>query len=179
MELPPFPEPLRAAFAHLPQYPPSAAFAVILTLWLTDRIDPAAISGFGGKRFKLRIRDMGVTLLVEAGPDGFFACGGTDADVTLSATAQDFLSLVLRHEDPDTLFFRRRLAMEGDTELGLLFKNTLDALPSRAITLPAPLRLLKTLRAQLRPSAIRAAGYPGAAGPDLAPPSQSRGTSSR
>jgi hypothetical protein len=31
-------------------------------------------------------------------------------------------------EDPDTLFFSRRLAMEGDTELGLLIKNTLDAI---------------------------------------------------
>ena len=28
----------------------------------------------------------------------------------------------------DTLFFSRRLSMEGDTELGLIVKNTLDAL---------------------------------------------------
>jgi predicted lipid carrier protein YhbT len=33
-----------------------------------------------------------------------------------------------REEDPDTLFFSRRLIMEGDTELGLVVKNTLDAL---------------------------------------------------
>ena len=33
-----------------------------------------------------------------------------------------------REEDPDTLFFSRRLMMEGDTELGLVVKNTLDAL---------------------------------------------------
>ena len=31
-------------------------------------------------------------------------------------------------EDADTLFFERRLVMEGDTEFGLLLKNTLDAI---------------------------------------------------
>jgi predicted lipid carrier protein YhbT len=36
--------------------------------------------------------------------------------------------LAKRQEDPDTLFFNRRLSMEGDTELGLIVKNALDAL---------------------------------------------------
>lgn len=36
--------------------------------------------------------------------------------------------LAQRQEDPDTLFFNRRLSMEGDTELGLVVKNTLDGL---------------------------------------------------
>ena len=31
-------------------------------------------------------------------------------------------------EDPDRLFFERALVMEGDTELGLVLKNTLDAI---------------------------------------------------
>lgn len=50
------------------------------------------------------------------------------ADVTLSATAHDFLLLAQRQQDPDTLFFSRRLSMEGDTELGLVVKNALDAI---------------------------------------------------
>ena len=49
-------------------------------------------------------------------------------DLTISASAHDFMQLAMRREDPDTLFFSRRLVMEGDTELGLLVKNTLDAL---------------------------------------------------
>ena len=32
---------------------------------------------------------------------------------------------------PDTLFFTRRLVLEGDTELGLEIKNALDALAWR------------------------------------------------
>ena len=31
-------------------------------------------------------------------------------------------------EDPDTLFFSRRLVSEGDIELGLIVKNLLDAI---------------------------------------------------
>lgn len=48
--------------------------------------------------------------------------------MTLSATAHDFLLLAQRRQDPDTLFFSRRLSMEGDTELGLVVKNALDAI---------------------------------------------------
>ena len=39
----------------------------------------------------------------------------------------------LRDEDPDTLFFARRLTIEGDTELGLMVKNALDALDTSRI----------------------------------------------
>ncbi len=40
----------------------------------------------------------------------------------------DFYLLATRQEDPDALFFSRRLLVEGDTELGLIAKNTLDGL---------------------------------------------------
>ncbi len=40
---------------------------------------------------------------------------------------RDFHLLASRREDADTLFFARRLVMEGDTDLGLIVKNTLDA----------------------------------------------------
>ncbi len=50
------------------------------------------------------------------------------ADVTIRAEARDYLALALRREDPDTLFFTRRLVIEGDTALGLEIKNALDAL---------------------------------------------------
>ena len=35
--------------------------------------------------------------------------------------------MMLREEDPDTLFFNRKLHIEGDTELGLITKNLLDS----------------------------------------------------
>ncbi|GAB2783543.1 phosphatidic acid-binding protein [Halomonas shantousis] len=40
---------------------------------------------------------------------------------------REFLCLATRKEDPDSLFFQRRLVIEGDTELGLMVKNLLDS----------------------------------------------------
>lgn len=47
-------------------------------------------------------------------------------DVSFSATVNDLILVAGRKEDPDTLFFQRRLSIEGDTELGLEVKNLMD-----------------------------------------------------
>jgi predicted lipid carrier protein YhbT len=49
-------------------------------------------------------------------------------DVRISGSLADLLLLASRREDPDTLFFGRRLTLEGETETGLLVKNLLDSL---------------------------------------------------
>lgn len=49
-------------------------------------------------------------------------------DVTIRGGLADFWALATRQEDPDTLFFHRRLGIEGSTEVGLHVKNLLDAL---------------------------------------------------
>jgi predicted lipid carrier protein YhbT len=40
----------------------------------------------------------------------------------------DLMCLMNRQQDPDTLFFQRRLMLTGDTELGLEIRNVLDAI---------------------------------------------------
>ncbi len=49
-------------------------------------------------------------------------------DVCFSATGDDLVLIAGRKQDPDTLFFQRRLKIEGDTELGLEVKNLIDAI---------------------------------------------------
>ncbi len=51
---------------------------------------------------------------------------------------REFLQLLGREQDPDTLFFQRRLLVEGDTELGLWVKNLLDGLDQSGW--PGPVR---------------------------------------
>ncbi|MGE0559628.1 MAG: SCP2 domain-containing protein [Burkholderiales bacterium] len=147
-----FPEPLRVLLTRLPHYPASAAFAALLTLWLGEQFGTTALPELSGRRIRLRISDMGITLIFRAAPGGFVPCRGDAADLTLAARAEDFLSLALRREDPDTLFFSRRLVMEGDTELGLLVKNTLDALDPAQLRIrpPAPATALRLLGLTLR-----------------------------
>ncbi|RJG51296.1 ubiquinone anaerobic biosynthesis accessory factor UbiT [Motilimonas pumila] len=57
------------------------------------------------------------------------------ADVHFSADLNDLVLIAGRKEDPDTLFFQRRLHISGDTELGLEVKNLLDALELETLPL--------------------------------------------
>ena len=142
---------LRAVITRLPHYPASAAFAALLTLWLGEHLNANALPELAGRKIRLRVSDLGLTLIFRSIVDGFVPCQGDEADVTLTASSKDFLQLAMRREDPDTLFFARRLAMEGDTELGLLVKNTLDALDPAAlrIRLPAPDAAFRLLQASI------------------------------
>ncbi len=50
------------------------------------------------------------------------------SNVTITGNMTAFWQLATQKEDPDTLFFRRRLSIEGETETGVHIKNILDAL---------------------------------------------------
>lgn len=52
----------------------------------------------------------------------------TTLDVTMRVTWPVLLQLATQQVDPDTLFFRRKLLVTGDTELGLQLKNLLDTI---------------------------------------------------
>lgn len=60
-------------------------------------------------------------------------------DVSFSGPLNDLVLIAGRKEDPDTLFFQRRLSIEGDTELGLEVKNLMDSVDLDA--LPKMVRL--------------------------------------
>lgn len=49
-------------------------------------------------------------------------------DASFKANSEDLILIAGRKEDPDTLFFQRRLVIEGDTELGLEVKNLIDSI---------------------------------------------------
>ena len=146
--LPLIPAPMRELLARLPQFPPSAVFAAALTMQVGDRLGTDAHPEFAGKVIRLHISDAGVTLTFRVTPRGFAPSTAGTPDLTLTATTQDFMALALRREDPDTLFFSRRLVMEGDTEFGLFVKNSLDALEFKP-SLPSPRVVLRALRALL------------------------------
>jgi len=142
MPLPAFilPAPVARIGAHLPQLPPTLALVAGLNLAL-DRILPRdTLEPLTGKRLLMKVNDAGLALRFTFTPRGFRPLlDPRQPDLTISATARDYLALALREEDPDTLFFSRRLLMEGETDLGLLVKNTLDAVDWDALTARLPL----------------------------------------
>jgi predicted lipid carrier protein YhbT len=130
-EMKPFtlPKPLSTLFSILPQYPHAFAFAQVLNLFLVDTLRAEVLQPLHGKLICLRMTDAQIALQFTLNKRGVTANRENRIPVlTITASTYDFIQLALRKEDPDTLFFSRRLLMEGDTELGLLLKNTLDAL---------------------------------------------------
>lgn len=131
---------LSSLIARLPVTPPSLAFSVAANRLLWPALKALDWQPLVGRRYAIRVKDLGLSLRFTVSQRGFAPDSGTP-DLTISATARDFMLLLSRREDPDTLFFSRRLVSEGDTELGLTVKNLLDALDPETVLnrLPQPL----------------------------------------
>lgn len=147
------PKPLSTLFRLLPQYPHSFALAHALNLVLADTLRAQTLAQLRGKQICLRILDANIMFYFTLDQHGIKSMQASPTpDLSISANTYDFMQLALRKEDPDTLFFSRRLLMEGDTELGLLLKNTLDALelPAADWRTLLPPRLLRGLQQKIR-----------------------------
>ena len=148
------PKPVGNFLALLPAYPGSFFFVTGLNLALAKNLASDVREMLRGKKLRLRVTDAQLVFDFEWQGERFSACQNkAEADLTISASAHDFVLLARRQEDPDTLFFSRRLAMEGDTELGLLVKNTMDAIELPILTLEQfkPSRVFASLRSRLMP----------------------------
>jgi predicted lipid carrier protein YhbT len=133
---PAVPGPLGQLLGRLPGYPGSFAFALALNVALAPKLTPDVTALLHGKRLRLLVLDAQTAFDFTWLANRFVASRAQpEVDLCLSASAHDFYLLASHREDPDTLFFNRRLTMEGDTELGVLVKNTLDALDLPALDL--------------------------------------------
>jgi predicted lipid carrier protein YhbT len=86
------------------------------------------LAEINGKSVCLHIKDASITIWLRIKNAKLRAATPGMADVRITGNVEDFWRLAARREDPDTLFFSRRLCMEGDTETGVHIKNLLDAL---------------------------------------------------
>lgn len=147
-----FAKPLSQLAGILPGWPVSALFVTLFNHLAWRGLSELDWASLRGKRFCVQVSDLGVRSHFSAGEKGLRPEFGDHADVTFTASADDFLRLALRLEDPDTLFFNRRLLIEGNTDLGLTVKNMLDAveLDELLAAMPAPASvLLRALRRRI------------------------------
>lgn len=122
----------------LPEAPPAHALALALNAGAcVGLVSRDALVPLLGKIVCLEASDLGTRVRVTYAGGRFRAySGGAPADLTIRSTLGGFLALALRREDPDTLFFTRRLVMTGETELGLIVKNLLDSIDWTRLPLP-------------------------------------------
>lgn len=82
-----------------------------------------------GKWLKVEVSDLGLSWFISEQEGKLVVARQRErADVSFCGSSQDLILIAGRKEDPDSLFFQRRLKIEGDTELGLEVKNLMDSL---------------------------------------------------
>jgi predicted lipid carrier protein YhbT len=152
LTLPSLPKPLSHLASRLPSFPVSLAFVTVFNRIAWRGLGELDWTALQGKRFCVQVSNLGSKSYFSVSGKGLRPEMGDHADVTFTATSDDFLRLALRLEDPDTLFFNRRLLIEGNTDLGLTVKNMLDTVELETLlaTMPLPLaRLLSGLRSRM------------------------------
>lgn len=128
-DAPRLPRPLAAVASRLPRRPVCAAFARALDLTLRRKFPAEVLEHLEGHAFVIAVEDAGLELAFRIVGGRFRRVPeGTEPSLRFKAVAWDYAALAAREADPDTLFFNRRLVVEGETELALWVKNTLDTI---------------------------------------------------
>lgn len=136
--------------------PAGVLFVRLFNHWARGQSLAEALVGLEGKRVQIETSDLPLRLQVAVASGALrLAPRGAPPHVTLRGSLRDFWRLATRAEDPDTLFFERRLSLEGETETGLAIKNALDALEwdfprhVKSVLPPLPARLVIALARRL------------------------------
>lgn len=150
--LPPITRPLSRLASRLPR-PGSVALAAVLNIALRRDLPGDVYLQLIGRQVEIAVSDWGLQFRFAVTASRFAPLDqGATIDLSITATARDFGLLACGDEDADTLYFDRRVVVEGDTELALLIKNSLDALPA-----PGMRKLIRALhRAMGRLRSLRA-----------------------
>lgn len=121
---------VRGLVRRLPTEPPSMLAALALDRLLLPRLDDTQKALLSQRAVEVEVVELGMRVrLVLANARGFTVAHSHDAPVlTIRARADALWRLLRGEDDADRLFFDRALVMEGDTEFGLVLKNTLDAI---------------------------------------------------
>lgn len=99
----------------------------VLSWQFRQALEEGELTFLEGRWLSIDVHDIGLRWFTSVENDRLIVREAA-ADVSFRASASDLLMIAARKQDPDTLFFQRRLVIEGDTELGLYVKNLMDAI---------------------------------------------------
>lgn len=95
---------------------------------LQEAMENGELQFLRGRWLQIHIEDMKLKLNITLGARGpILVQSEVEPDVIVSGRFKQFILLADSSNDPDALFFQRKIKVEGDTEMGLLVKNTLFA----------------------------------------------------
>jgi len=136
-----FPSPLSLPLKILPSFVHNKVLVTTLNKIFATELKEGELDFLQGKIVHISIEDGGVDYRFTLSGDKLIAADkNATADLILQGTIYNYLLLASRQEDTDTLFFSRRLRMQGDTELGLYVKNFLDGMDMDSHKVPSYLK---------------------------------------
>ena len=122
-------ERVRRVVQALPTEPPSFVLARVLDRVLLPRLPADSRRLLSEHCVEIEVTDLGLRVRLVLSAAGFrVASRAAPVALAIRAPIASYVRLLRGQDDPDRLFFERLLVMEGDTELGLVLKNTLDAI---------------------------------------------------
>lgn len=111
----------------MPFFMQKQLLAQLLARLFKEAIEDGDLEFLEDKWLKVEVTDLKLTWFLSFAEDKLIIAEHCDqVDVIFSANVNELILIAGRKEDPDTLFFQRRLTIQGDTELGLEVKNLLD-----------------------------------------------------
>lgn len=109
-----------------------------LNTLLATSIEDEELDFLQDKWLKVCISDLGLAWCMTLTQNRIVVVDANQTyDVLFQGQLNDLILIAGRKEDADTLFFQRRLQIEGDTELGLEVKNLLDGFDMSLLPKPA------------------------------------------
>jgi len=104
----------------------------------TSELKEGELDFLQGKVISISVEDAGIEYHFTLDKHKLYTANkNVTPDLILKGTVYNYLLLASRKEDTDTLFFNRRLHMQGDTELGLYVKNFLDGMDMESHKIPS------------------------------------------
>lgn len=138
-----FPAPLSLPLKVLPAFVHNQVLVATLNRMFKQELREGELDFLREKIIHISIKDAGIEYCFTLNENQLAAADKDQSpDLTLQGTIYNYLLLASRQEDTDTLFFSRRLHMQGDTELGLYVKNFLDGMDMDSHKAPAYLESL-------------------------------------
>lgn len=119
---------LRSPVQLLPQVVQKKALLEGLKLVFKEALEDGDFEFLEDKWLKVEVKDLQLHWYISYQNQHLVVADKAQKeDVCFSGNLNDLVLIAGRKEDPDTLFFQRRLTIEGDTELGLEVKNLMDS----------------------------------------------------
>ncbi|MFB9217677.1 ubiquinone anaerobic biosynthesis accessory factor UbiT [Vibrio sinaloensis] len=132
---------LRSPVHLLPQSVQKKALLEGLKTVFKEALEDGDFEFLEDKWLKVEVKDMQLSWYISYKDEKLFVADQpVQENVAFRGNLNDLVLIAGRKEDPDTLFFQRRLSIEGDTELGLEVKNLMDSVDLEL--LPKPLQTL-------------------------------------